>query len=254
MTSNTHGFILLSRDLLTNSLWREGSPDLLKLWIYLLLRCNHSDRTFEYGGVEVKRGQFLRSLRQIGIDCECKIQNKLVRWPPTKIRRLLVVLERDGRIKILRHDTPNLGTLIEVLNWDSRQKIATFYRGEGVAEGKKSKKKSPQVDDHSRELWGVWLSELSPEAPHPTLTVKRSQVLNALYAEHLQRNGTDPLDVFRGICQVLKRSDFHGKKRRYQMPESFLQSPERRERWYLESLEKKPVQSGGVDLHWSVDD
>ena len=120
---------------------------------------------------------------------------------------------------------------------------------------KKAGKKKKKGADHSKELWDVWLSELSPRGPHPSLTPKRARVLNALYAEHLSKNGADPLRIFRGVCQTLKRSSHHMSVRAYQYPDSFLSSPERRESWYLRSLENQPTtQSGGVSLQWSVDD
>jgi hypothetical protein len=168
---------------------------------------------------------------------------------------MLGVLVRDGRIKIIPHDTPNVGTLIEVLNWDHRQSIGSF-RKESKPEAPKPSETPVQQKgpDHSKELWDVWLSELSLRGPHPTLTPKRAQVLNALYAEHLAKNGSDPLRAFRDICRTLKASEFHAKKRQFCYPESFLKSPERRESWYLRSLEKQSTQGGGVSLQWSVND
>lgn len=250
---NTPGFILLSRDILDKpSLW--SSPDVLRLWLYILLRCNFGEKSYTYSGVEVKRGQFLRSFRAIARDCSYKIKGRTIEWSPTKIQRMLGVLVRDGRIKIIPHDTPNVGTLIEVLNWDHRQSIGSF-RKESEPEVSKSSETPVQKGlDHSRDLWDVWLSELSPKGPHPTLTPKRARVLNALYVEHLSKNGADPLRLFRGVCQTLKSSKFHSSKRQFCYPESFLSSRERRESWYLRSLENKSTQSGGVSLQWSIDD
>jgi hypothetical protein len=126
---------------------------------------------------------------------------------------------------------------------------------EGASKAPKKPPKKKEGADHSRDLWDVWLSELSPKGPHPSLTPKRARVLNALHAEHLSKNGADPLHLFRGVCQSLKRSSHHMSVRAYQLPCSFLSSPERRESWFLRSLERKTTtQSGGVSLQWSVDD
>jgi hypothetical protein len=262
---STPGFILLSRDILDKaSLW-EGSPDVLKLWLFILLRTNFGTKSYTYQGVEVKTGQFLRSFRSIASDCAYTSQNRRVEWSPPKVERMVAVLVRDGRIKIVKHGKPNVGTLIEVLNWDHRQSGASF-RKEGAAKAPPKKtppKKTPEEApkkkkgaDHSKELFDVWLSELSKKGgPQPTLTPKRARVLNALYAEHLSNNGADPLHLFRGVCQTLKRSKHHMSVRAYQLPCSFLSSPERRESWYLRSLENQPTtQSGGVSLQWSVED
>ena len=256
---STPGFILLSRDILDKaSLW-EGSPDVLKLWLFILLRTNFGTKSYTYQGVEVKTGQFLRSFRSIAADCAYTTQNRRVEWSPPKVERMLAVLVRDGRIKIVKHGQPNVGTLIEVLNWDHRQSGSSFRKeGAAKAPAKKAPKKAPKKSkgaDYSQPLFDVWLSELSPKGPHPSLTPKRARVLNALYAEHLTKNGADPLHLFRGVCQTLKRSKHHMSVRAYQYPDSFLSSPERRESWFLRSLENQPTtQSGGVSLQWSVED
>jgi hypothetical protein len=254
----TPGFILLARDILDKpGIWR-GDSDVLKLWLFILLRTNFGNKSYTYRGVEVQRGQFLRSLRAIAADCAYTVRNKRVEWSPSKVERMLQKLERDGRIRVIAHGIPNAGTLLEVVNWDHRQSGASFRKEGAPKTPKKTPKKAPKKKkgvDHSRELFDVWLSELSPKGPHPTLTPKRARVLNALHAEHLSTNGSDPLHLFRGMCQTLKRSTHHMSVRAYQLPCSFLSSPERRESWYLRSLERKTTtQSGGVSLQWSVDD
>jgi len=245
---NYPGFILLSRDLLDKSIFAE--PDMLKLWIYILLRTNFGKKSYEYSGVKVGRGQFLRSYRAIAKDCRYTLRNQAVQWSPGKVERMMKTLVRDSRIRIIPHGQPNVGTLIEVINYDKWQSIASYAKAAPAA----AKKKKQDVG-HAGGLWQVWLEELSPRGPHPTLTDKRARVLNALYSEHLSKNGADPHQLFRGIVQALKASDFHSSKRQYQYPESFLSSPERRESWYLKSLEQShnPQTAQGVSLEelWS---
>ena len=242
------GFILLSRDLLTKSVFR-GDPDILKLWIYILLRCNYSDKGYTYGGVTVGRGQFLRSYRQIARDCASVVRGKTVEWSPGKVKRMLDSLVKAGRIRIIPHGEENLGTLYEVVNWDKRQKIGSFTRAE--------KPKSNGVD-RSSKLWEVWLEELAGSGPKPSLTHKRKQALNALYEEQLATAGGDPAVLFRGMVRTLKASDHHMSNRAYQMPESFLRNPERRESWYLRSLEgqSNPQEAQAVSLEdlWRDDE
>ena len=248
MSRNTPGFILLSRDLLDKSIF--GEPDMLKLWIFILLRTNFGKKSYEYSGVKVGRGQFLRSYRAIARDCAYTLRGKKVQWSPGKVERMMNTLVRDSRIRIIPHDQPNVGTLIEVINYDKWQSIASYAKAAPAPAKKKKKGRG-----HAGELWQIWLEELSPRGPHPTLTDKRARVLDALYAEHLSTNGADPHQLFRGIVRALKASEFHSSKRQYQYPESFLSSPERRESWYLRSLEKShnPQEAQGVSLEelWS---
>ena len=249
------GFILLSRDLLDKSIF--GEPDMLKLWIFILLRTNFGKKSYEYSGVKVGRGQFLRSYRAIARDCAYSLRGRKVQWSVGKVERMMNTLVKDGRIRIIPHGEPNVGTLIEVINYDKWQSIASYTNSEQKSTSKAKQPKANGVD-HSIELWNVWLEELSPKGPHPTLTDKRARLLNALYSEHLKNGDSDPSQLFRGMVKCLKASEFHNSKRQYQLPESFLRSPERRESWYLKSLENhphNPQQAQGVSLKelWSDD-
>lgn len=255
---STPGFILLSRDLLDKESLFGGSPHVLKLWVYLLLRANFGQKSYTYQGVEVKRGQFLRSARDIAKDCAYTERNERVEWSPSKVARMLQRLERDGRIVVIEHGIPNAGSLIEIVNWDRRQSGESFRKASPKVTQEKPEVGAPKPKgaDHSAALWAVWLEELSPRGPHPSLTAKRARNLNALYRECLAKNGVDPITGFRGICQTLKRSTHHMSERNYQMPESFLSTPERRESWHFKSLAKdrNTTQDGGVGLNWSIDD
>ena len=246
------GFILLSRDLLDKSIF--GEPDMLKLWIFILLRTNFGKKSYEYSGVKVGRGQFLRSYRAIARDCAYTLRGKRVQWSVGKVERLINTLVKDGRIRIIPHGEPNVGTLIEVINYDKWQNIASYTKAEQKLS---AKEKLTNGKDYSSELWNVWLEELSPKGPHPTLTDKRARILNALYSEQLKGGDQDQVRVFRGMVRCLKASEFHSSKREYQYPESFLRSAERRESWYLRSLEQthNPQQAQGVSLAelWSDD-
>ena len=77
--TDTPGFILLARDLLTKSVFK-GDPEMLKLWIYILLRANFGEKSYTYNGVEVRRGQFLRSYRKIAKDNAYVVRNERVEW------------------------------------------------------------------------------------------------------------------------------------------------------------------------------
>ena len=86
------------------------------------------------------------------------------------------------------------------------------------------------------DLWQVWVEELGGRPPHPKVTDTRRRKLKALYSEHL-KDDPDPTARFRAICQAVLESDHHMSVRAYQMPESLFLNKERRERWYLSSLE-----------------
>jgi hypothetical protein len=91
-----------------------------------------------------------------------------------------------------------------------------------------------EISSYTSELWRVWVEEFSSSGRKPTLTGKRRKLLDSLYREQLRGTG-DPAEAFRRICRAVKASPHHMSVRAYQLPESFLRNPERRERWALQA-------------------
>jgi hypothetical protein len=254
------GFILLSRDLLENSLWRANS-DLVRLFIYLCISANYGKREYTYsrGAVEitVKKGEFLRSLRKIGEDCAYTGNNRLITWSTSRVSGMLKQLGDDGRIEVLSNSA--LGTHLKIVNYESYQDFSS-YRKRGLGTDleqiqNKSKAVKPVNNKQADALWAVWLEELSPKPPHPRLTEKRKSVLVALYNEQLTRNGTDPLALFRKVLKAVRGSSHHMGTRAYQLPESLFRSEERRESWTHRALveAKAPNRTPTVSRDWSVE-
>ena len=127
------GFILLSRDLLDNDLWRANS-DLVRLWIYLICKASYGPKEYTYSRgttkITVRKGEFLRSLRRMGEDCAYVGNNKLVTWSTSRVAAMLKTLEADGRIEILSNSSA-LGTHLRVTNYQSYQSFAS-YRKKGL--------------------------------------------------------------------------------------------------------------------------
>jgi len=258
------GFVLLSRELLDNDLWRMNS-DLVRLFLYLLLKANYGKKEYTYSRgstkVTVRKGEFLRSLRKIGEDCAYAGNNKLVSWSTSRVAGMLKTLEMDGRIRILSTNSSALGTHISIVNYEQYQDFAT-YRKQGLrtdAEQTKHKSKavkaSNTISEHADALWEIWLEELSPKPPHPRLTDKRKIVLTALHSEQLTKNGSDPLVLFRSVLKVVKGSSHHMGTRAYQLPESLFRNEERRESWTHRALAKAKARprTPTVSRNWSVD-
>ena len=265
------GFILLSRDLLDNSLWRANS-DLVRLFIYLCISANYGKREYTYsrGTVEVtiRKGEFLRSLRKIGEDCAFTGNNKLITWSTSRVSGMLKQLEDDGRIEVLSNSV--LGTHLKIRNYESYQDFSSYKRRELRTDAEQMQNKSKQVrtvktkkavedpatKQRAGELWSVYLEELSPKPPHPRFTSKRASVLMALYTEQLSSNGADPLVLFRKVLKAVKGSDHHMQKGKgYHLPESLFRSEERRESWTHRALAKAkaPNRTPTVSRDWSVD-
>jgi hypothetical protein len=270
MTDSSAGFVLLSRSLLDSKLWSQSS-DLVRLFIYLILKANYSSKDFTYSRgsarITVKKGEFLRSLRWIGEDCAYTGNNKLVVWSSSRISGMLKTLEDDGRIEILSNSSA-LGTHIRICNYLSYQDF-TSYRKEGLgtgptsppgeglrtdAEQTQNKKKQTENKKQTDAMWAVYLEEMSAP-PHPKLTEKRRSVLGHLLLEQLSSNGTDPLVLFRKVLKAVKGSSHHMSNRAYQLPESLFRSEERRESWAHRALAKAKADPStpAVSRDWSVE-
>lgn len=121
------------------------------------------------------------------------------------------------------------------------------WTGEGPADGpegskKEGNKKKDSETTFVQDAWAVFLEELGGNGRQPQLTDKRRKKLAALHEEQLA-GSEDPVAEFRAVVRELKASDHHMSNRDWQMPESFLRNPERRERWTLKALEEEPLEN-----------
>jgi len=258
------GFVLLSRSLIDNGLWRMNS-DIVRLFLYLMMKANHSPtKAFTFGSgddsVTVRQGEYLRSLRQIAEDCAYTGNNKLVVWSTSQVSRMIDTLERDGRIKVLAKTKH--GTHLKVVNFVAYNDFST-YSSKGLGtdleqtrnNNNTSTIKAPNnIPSEVEAYWQIWLDELSPKKPHPKLTKKRKQVLAALHQENLSDHDS-PGDLFRSILRAVKASPHHMGTRTYQLPESLFRNEERRESWTHRGLDrhKTTQQVSAVGRNWSVD-
>lgn len=103
------GWISLHRKLLDSAVFQNA--DLLKVWIWCLLKATHKDYETMVGMqvVELKTGQFITG-RNKGSD-ELKLK-------PSTFRDYLKTLEKMGMIEL---NPDNKKTLITVANWDKYQ-------------------------------------------------------------------------------------------------------------------------------------
>jgi len=87
--SEPQGWVKVHRKILENPLFKN--PKLFTLWMYLLLRANHSDAKTMIGNkvIELKRGQFLTGRKKL---------SEALDIPESTLERLLEVLESEQQI------------------------------------------------------------------------------------------------------------------------------------------------------------
>lgn len=101
------GWISLHRKFLEWEWFADNN--MVKLFIYLLLKANHSDNTWK--GVEIKRGQLLTGLDQLNFYTKISIQT------------LRTCLKRLEKTKEINMQVTNKYRIITICNYDSYQQV-----------------------------------------------------------------------------------------------------------------------------------
>lgn len=98
------GWIKLHRKLIDSSIFTSGDSFLLQLWIYILLKANHSDKKIIFNEKEltIQRGSGIFGLNQIVKDLtKYKRENsKVFKKMKTLYYRKLLLLKNIGNLKL----------------------------------------------------------------------------------------------------------------------------------------------------------
>jgi DNA-binding transcriptional regulator YhcF (GntR family) len=103
------GWIKLHRKLLNSSIFQN--PNLLKFWIWCLLKATHCDRKTRVGlqEIELKEGQFIFGRNKAGVELGMN---------PSTVYKYLGVVEKDGLVCTNRN---NKFTVVTIVNWSLYQ-------------------------------------------------------------------------------------------------------------------------------------
>lgn len=138
--------------------------------------------------------------------------------------------QRDRRTKMKK-----AGTAGAAKRWEKRRGSHSKAIDTPMGSDSSSSSSSTSVEEKpiggAAVLWPVYVEVVAkPSGKAVTLTAARRQKLQALWDEQLGKR-PDPEALFRRLCVALRSSEHHASKWEYLLPESFLRSPERRERW-----------------------
>lgn len=128
-----NGWIKLHRQLLDSSVFQNER--LLKLWIWILMKAAHEQRTVRIGLQEIRLqpGEFVCGLRTAGEE---------LNLPMTTVDRLLKILENEHRIS---RKTEHKKTVINVENWAFYQ-CKEFQDERSVEQKRKDIGKNPKTN------------------------------------------------------------------------------------------------------------
>lgn len=107
----------IDRKIFSSDLW-FSSPWKLKIFIYLLGHANHESNSFM--GIELNRGELIRSYRTIAKDCGYKIGYRLKQPSLDTVRRICEELTKELRIQ---QRTVHQGTIFTIINYNELQPL-----------------------------------------------------------------------------------------------------------------------------------
>lgn len=105
------GWIKLHRELIEKSIWLNSTPEQKAVLITILLKANHKDTTWEFGGRVFKcnPGQFVTSLSSLALTSGVTIQN------------VRTAIDKFEKYDFLTNVSTKTGRLITVVNWEIYQ-------------------------------------------------------------------------------------------------------------------------------------
>lgn len=115
------GAFLISREIFESDLFYDVTK--FRLFFLIVGKAVFSHKGTQIGSVKLKRGQFLRSYRNLRDDLEY-IENNSVKTPSlSTIKNKVEELKKEGRIET---EETQLGTLFTVLNYDNYQQLDNY--------------------------------------------------------------------------------------------------------------------------------
>lgn len=109
------GWIKVYRKILDSNVWPDVTT--FRLFFYLLLKASHEDGV-EIGGIKLKRGQWIRSYRNLAKDLAYKEGRGIKEYSINTIHKAIGKLLKSGMITIQETE---LGTLFTIVNYAKYQ-------------------------------------------------------------------------------------------------------------------------------------
>lgn len=197
----------IDRKIFSSDLW-FSSPWKLKIFIYLLGHANHEDAFFM--GVELKRGELIRSYRTIAKDCGYMIGYRLKQPSLDTVRRCCEDLTKELRIA---QRTVHQGTIFTIINYNELQPIINKRTAQRRRESSYSDRTATVQDNNNKEELIIkkkesggngipdWIPQetwqaykefrIRKKAPLTDLAVKKT----IIELEKLKKSGHNPKDV-----------------------------------------------------------
>jgi hypothetical protein len=121
------GAFQTSREIFSNPIWSDIPK--FRIFFFIVGNAVFSDEGVRVGPIVLKRGQYLRSYRNLQDDLQYIENRKVKKYSVSVISRKIESLVKEERLKI--EDT-ELGTLFTVVNYDEYQRLDNYKRKLGT--------------------------------------------------------------------------------------------------------------------------
>ena len=116
----SEGWIRFYRQITNSKIWQR--PDYMRVFMFLLLEAHYDLKPEKIHGIEVKRGQTIKSLSKIQEGTIWQENNKIKMLDTPRISKILKWLEQEQMISKM---ATGLATLVSITNYESYQPLAT---------------------------------------------------------------------------------------------------------------------------------
>lgn len=121
------GAFQTSRDIFQNPIWQDIPK--FRIFFYIIGNAVFSKEGVNIGDIHVKRGQYLRSYRNLADDLQYIENRKVKKYSVSVISRKIDQLVKEKRLKI---ESTELGTLFTVVNYDKYQLLSNYKNEPGT--------------------------------------------------------------------------------------------------------------------------
>ncbi len=112
---------IIDRSIFDNGIWRNIAE--LRMFLLILAKARFKEESITIEGIEIGRGQWLRSYRKLQEDLEYIENKSLKQYSLSNIKRIAMKLERDGRVALQRTE---YGTVFTVCNYNKYQDLSNY--------------------------------------------------------------------------------------------------------------------------------
>jgi hypothetical protein len=194
----------IDRKIFSSDLW-FSSPWKLKIFIYLLGHANHESNSFM--GIELNRGELIRSYRTIAKDCGYKIGYRLKQPSLDTVRRICEELTKELRIQ---QRTVHQGTVFTIINYNELQPVSKQRTERRTVKQSYSDRTATVQDNNKEELIKNKRKDIvfSPDFELFWKTYpKRTGKTKALEAWNKYNGSRPPIEIIIHKIEELKKTD-----------------------------------------------